>query len=716
MRTTMLAAGLCLAALAFSGCCGPNWPWEPPVVLDADGDGVCDADDICPGFDDRLDADGDRVPDGCDPCPLDNPDDSDGDGVCDSSDICPGGDDAQDVDGDGVPDFCDICPGGDDNVDGDGDGVPDGCDVDVSVDGYGEVAEESGLLTPLPAAGWTFAGWVVDGEFRPPAGDGSLRPVPPADVVARFRFAWAGGVEPLDAWLEANPAVADAMVWEGELLDPPPEGRCGYSKDGPWCGELHGWPWPAEYQDALFRAFEKAFLDLPSGVSDLPPNAAHDTASGDTMAHQEYFPEDAEAAFMAYAANTLSVEIRGLVPWSIRDEGMYGPDELAVLLDSRKFFSRQPDGPYKVSNVQHGGMSTMSAPETALAFLRGEDLPYTDQSPYFCRGGSLSGCNGVILADTPTETIAGMIHWFRLNVIHFANHWWYGNAEAHWQYRGYTPAVRLMTGTERTEYVSETGDRRDTTPDARTVPRTAGCWGTTGFMRTVLRAVNIPVVLETAGGHALPAFPSEARAGRPSHMSHGDDPYSMLSKTSEFPSHGLLMMQDEWEAWFRPPAAPGEPAPEPEVPTDADIEEGFLDGLDPDIDYCGDGNEQCGEAPPPDPETEPEPGAEVENTPKMWVGGRTRTLTLSWTSWYVANKHCEAGCAPQEGADLSLRNWSMEDLMSIDCSTMPETGREDLRCHENFFEYLDEVIDRAGGCDAVGPGGLYYTYEESDPM
>ncbi|MBT8189402.1 MAG: T9SS type A sorting domain-containing protein [Bacteroidia bacterium] len=33
---------------------------------DSDGDGVCDNDDVCPGFDDNADADGDGIPDGCD--------------------------------------------------------------------------------------------------------------------------------------------------------------------------------------------------------------------------------------------------------------------------------------------------------------------------------------------------------------------------------------------------------------------------------------------------------------------------------------------------------------------------------------------------------------------------------------------------------------------------------------------------------------------------
>ena len=36
-----------------------------PCDLDSDGDGVCDADDICPGFDDTIDANGNGIPDGC---------------------------------------------------------------------------------------------------------------------------------------------------------------------------------------------------------------------------------------------------------------------------------------------------------------------------------------------------------------------------------------------------------------------------------------------------------------------------------------------------------------------------------------------------------------------------------------------------------------------------------------------------------------------------
>lgn len=85
--------------------------------FDGDDDGVCDADDVCPGFDDALDADADGTPDGCDVCPLDSLDDEDGDGVCGDVDVCPGFDDGTDTDADGAPDGCDL--------DDDGDGLAD---------------------------------------------------------------------------------------------------------------------------------------------------------------------------------------------------------------------------------------------------------------------------------------------------------------------------------------------------------------------------------------------------------------------------------------------------------------------------------------------------------------------------------------------------------------------------------------------------------------
>jgi hypothetical protein len=47
------------------------------ACLDSDSDGVCDADDACPGFPDGIDSDTDGTPDGCDA-------DDDGDGLLDA--------------------------------------------------------------------------------------------------------------------------------------------------------------------------------------------------------------------------------------------------------------------------------------------------------------------------------------------------------------------------------------------------------------------------------------------------------------------------------------------------------------------------------------------------------------------------------------------------------------------------------------------------------
>ncbi len=100
-----------------------------PVSGDADGDGVPDGQDNCPGvfnparpLDDgkQADGDGDGLGDVCDVCPLAagtscvaavDPNDADGDGVPNGSDNCPSdaNADQSDSDNDGKGDVCDAC-------------------------------------------------------------------------------------------------------------------------------------------------------------------------------------------------------------------------------------------------------------------------------------------------------------------------------------------------------------------------------------------------------------------------------------------------------------------------------------------------------------------------------------------------------------------------------------------------------------------------------
>ena len=144
------------------------------LIVDTDGDGVYDDDDLCQGtpsdvdiFTDgcseeqrevgsTTDSDNDGIKDNSDYCPntpegesvytdgcSDSQRDTDGDSVSDSVDKCPDFDDIIDVDNDGIPDGCD------DVIDTDGDGVPDGEDrcfghndtIDVDADGYPDACD-----------------------------------------------------------------------------------------------------------------------------------------------------------------------------------------------------------------------------------------------------------------------------------------------------------------------------------------------------------------------------------------------------------------------------------------------------------------------------------------------------------------------------------------------------------------------------------------------
>ena len=55
---------LFISSLFLTGCSKDDA--EINVCADADGDTVCDSDDICADGDDTIDGDGDTVPDACD--------------------------------------------------------------------------------------------------------------------------------------------------------------------------------------------------------------------------------------------------------------------------------------------------------------------------------------------------------------------------------------------------------------------------------------------------------------------------------------------------------------------------------------------------------------------------------------------------------------------------------------------------------------------------
>lgn len=97
-----------------------------------------------------------------------------------------------------------------------------------------------------------------------------------------------------------------------------------------------------------------------------------------------------------------------------------------------------------------------------------------------------------------------------------------------WRYRGEAPVLRTNQGTM---------DQANPWADVRCW--TAGCHGTAGFLRAVLRTVNIPIVHEH--GHALPHFSADGL-----HLSHGDDPYNPVHlRGSSLPMSELLIKPEQ---------------------------------------------------------------------------------------------------------------------------------------------------------------------------
>ncbi len=304
-------------------------------------------------------------------------------------------------------------------------------------------------------------------------------------------------VPDLEAWLVANPYVTQTIEWKRRG-----GGVSGYTS------------WSSDEKRMLRERFASAWTTDFLLLEDPPRNLV--TLRDDEDVVQVLSESDAWQLYLTYVAYSLAVEIGGRTSWSLNE---YSVLQLRSLLSSWLMFTWNPDhNGYELRYFNTAGVVPAS-PWTTLTHLYSKGI-------YSCLSRPIA--------------IARALDWSRSNLIHFSGGFDAQNMEAQWQYRGSAPVVRTLAGTPFPGQTlpSISGIRH----------RTAGCWGTTGFLRAILRVQNIPVDLIMSAGHALPYFPADGL-----YLSHGDDPYSRLSKsTPPFPARELLIDEATFDAWFGP--------------------------------------------------------------------------------------------------------------------------------------------------------------------
>lgn len=324
----------------------------------------------------------------------------------------------------------------------------------------------------------------------------------------------------LVTWLEAHPKVSNAIKWQ--VTNTSTDAYIAIERDKQtWAS------WPVQRKAALLSQFADRYTALCGGrapveFTDPVPNISPEMADDTQPPWVNVSAQDAETMYIALVAHSLAVEIGGFVPWSVT---AYDDESLAVLFDSGTMMSRlfAPNTRYQLGDWFSG----FKAP--TRAGNRGRTVPAPPSKAFGLMKNGLIG-------PTRHATIVSLMEWSHTNLTHFFGGYSYLNQEQNWGYRGNTPVSRMITGTTSTSPLKPVN-----------LPAfqhwTAGCHGTAGFMRDVLRTVNIPVEIPHVCTHAQLYFPTEGL-----YIDHGDNLYT--TRPFPFTMEQVLVDQASYTAWF----------------------------------------------------------------------------------------------------------------------------------------------------------------------
>jgi len=331
---------------------------------------------------------------------------------------------------------------------------------------------------------------------------------------------WWWSPPSLTKWLATHPTIANSIKWqfkfETSAYDVPESAKKS------WSG------WSASEQQDLIKAFEAVwnwyykqsapFNNLQESIP-YPPINLSETATDDNKSPYVVVDESyAWQLYIRWIALNLLIEIGKHFPWSILS---YNAEELQILFDSAAFMSRRSDGKYNICTGD---------PEHTNYMKRKDNLGASLVAPPRYTYVFLVKNN--IIGSTRYGTIANLLQWVSKNLCHFYGDDTYGNMEVHWQYRGIPPITYIIEGTTNT-----------LTKEFK--HWTAGCHGTIGFLRNVLRAANIPVQIVRICGHSLAYFITEKL-----YLDHGDNPYNLTFIALGLPASALLINETTYKNWF----------------------------------------------------------------------------------------------------------------------------------------------------------------------
>jgi hypothetical protein len=297
-------------------------------------------------------------------------------------------------------------------------------------------------------------------------------------------------------WLNENSEISNAIKWQTK------------NKKNSFR------TWKNSDKIELSNELWKKLLNVQKSLPEAPESTVNLNENGKILS-TDINPKDAWKYYLAYVSHCLVVELDKLVHWSILK---YNESQLNLLLDSKSLFEySESEDIYSISRwnetLFNHGATTPGDPTRIYDFLSKEEL----------------------IGITRIDSIGRLLGWCRTNMYKVTDKSTPQNYSEYWQYEGYPPVERIIKGTNH--------------PELGFHHFTAGCWVTAGFLRGVLRTINIPVALEERCNHALPSFTYN---NHKFYLSHGDDPYNKLYKitTFQFPPSDLLIDHNKFESWF----------------------------------------------------------------------------------------------------------------------------------------------------------------------